>query len=219
MTHSSQRRILLLAAAAAPLALSVCACAARDASTDNAASPGGAAPASFAALERAAGGRLGVCAIDTATGRRALHRADERFPFCSTFKGDARRGGARAKRRASRPAAAARDVRPVRSRQLLAGDRATRRHRHDGRRALRGDDPVQRQHGRERTDEADRRTGGGHGLCALDRRRHVPARSLGDRAEYRAAGRSSRHDDARGDGREPARARARRCVAGRAARS
>lgn len=86
MTHSSQRRILLLAAAAAPLALSVGACAARDAAVSDAASPVGAAPASFAALERAAGGRLGVCAIDTATGRRALHRADERFPFCSTFK-------------------------------------------------------------------------------------------------------------------------------------
>lgn len=41
---------------------------------------------SFAALEHAAGGRLGVCAIDSASGRRAQHRADERFPFCSTFK-------------------------------------------------------------------------------------------------------------------------------------
>ncbi|MCO8610672.1 PenA family class A beta-lactamase [Burkholderia multivorans] len=86
MTHSSQRRILLLAAATAPLALSLGACAARDAAVFDAASPVDAAPASFAALERAAGGRLGVCAIDTATGRRALHRADERFPFCSTFK-------------------------------------------------------------------------------------------------------------------------------------
>ncbi|MDN7999231.1 class A beta-lactamase PEN-A22 [Burkholderia multivorans] len=85
MTHSPQRRILLLAAATAPLALSLGACAARDATVSDAASPVG-LPASFAALERAAGGRLGVCAIDTATGRRALHRADERFPFCSTFK-------------------------------------------------------------------------------------------------------------------------------------
>ncbi|WP_186248848.1 MULTISPECIES: class A beta-lactamase, partial [unclassified Burkholderia] len=31
-------------------------------------------------------GRLGVCAIDTASGRRAEHRVNERFPFCSTFK-------------------------------------------------------------------------------------------------------------------------------------
>ncbi|MBU9376073.1 PenA family class A beta-lactamase [Burkholderia multivorans] len=86
MTHSPQRRILLLAAATAPLALSLGACAARDATVSDAASPVGASAASFAALERAAGGRLGVCAIDTATGRRALYRADERFPFCSTFK-------------------------------------------------------------------------------------------------------------------------------------
>ena len=33
-----------------------------------------------------AGGRLGVAAIDLATGRRLAHRADERFAFCSTFK-------------------------------------------------------------------------------------------------------------------------------------
>ncbi|NTX32273.1 PenA family class A beta-lactamase, partial [Burkholderia pyrrocinia] len=45
-----------------------------------------AAAATFAQLERDAGGRLGVCAIDTASGRRVAHRADERFPFCSTFK-------------------------------------------------------------------------------------------------------------------------------------
>ncbi|MCG0582107.1 PenA family class A beta-lactamase, partial [Burkholderia cenocepacia] len=37
-------------------------------------------------LERDAGGRLGVCAIDTASGRVIEHRAGERFPFCSTFK-------------------------------------------------------------------------------------------------------------------------------------
>ena len=33
-----------------------------------------------------AGGRLGVAAIDLATGRTLSHRADERFAFCSTFK-------------------------------------------------------------------------------------------------------------------------------------
>ncbi|KAB0638195.1 PEN family class A beta-lactamase, Bcc-type [Burkholderia latens] len=81
MTHSSQRRTLLLAAATAPLVLTVTACASPPAAAHDVASA-----ASFAALERAAGGRLGVCAIDTASGRRALHRADERFPFCSTFK-------------------------------------------------------------------------------------------------------------------------------------
>jgi beta-lactamase class A len=39
-----------------------------------------------AALERENGGRLGVAIIDTASGRRAAWRGDERFPLCSTFK-------------------------------------------------------------------------------------------------------------------------------------
>lgn len=38
------------------------------------------------ALEDKSGGRLGVCAIDTATGRILSHRGDERFAMCSTFK-------------------------------------------------------------------------------------------------------------------------------------
>jgi beta-lactamase class A len=42
--------------------------------------------ASFAALERSVGGRLGVAAVDTARGTRVSYRADERFPMCSTFK-------------------------------------------------------------------------------------------------------------------------------------
>jgi beta-lactamase class A len=37
-------------------------------------------------IEQESGGRLGVAVLDTATGARALHRADERFPMCSTFK-------------------------------------------------------------------------------------------------------------------------------------
>lgn len=85
MTYSSQRRTLLLAAATAPLVLTVNACASRQATVAGTASVTAAA-SSLAALERAAGGRLGVCAIDTATGRRVQHRADERFAFCSTFK-------------------------------------------------------------------------------------------------------------------------------------
>jgi beta-lactamase class A len=40
----------------------------------------------IAALEKRQGGRLGVAAWDTATGHRLLHRADERFAMCSTFK-------------------------------------------------------------------------------------------------------------------------------------
>jgi beta-lactamase class A len=37
-------------------------------------------------LEQRAGGRLGVAALDTGNGRTIAHRADERFPMCSTFK-------------------------------------------------------------------------------------------------------------------------------------
>ncbi|MGF6525259.1 class A beta-lactamase [Variovorax sp. PvP013] len=37
-------------------------------------------------IEAAAGARLGVALLDTATGQRVGHRADERFPMCSTFK-------------------------------------------------------------------------------------------------------------------------------------
>lgn len=44
------------------------------------------AQAQLAALEQAAGGRLGVAALHTGSGARIAHRADERFPMCSTFK-------------------------------------------------------------------------------------------------------------------------------------
>lgn len=40
----------------------------------------------LAELERRNGGRLGVAALDTASGRRVGHRTDEIFPLCSTFK-------------------------------------------------------------------------------------------------------------------------------------
>ncbi len=40
----------------------------------------------FAELESRFGGRLGVSALNTATGERINYRADERFPMCSTFK-------------------------------------------------------------------------------------------------------------------------------------
>ncbi|HDR9128448.1 TPA: class A beta-lactamase [Burkholderia vietnamiensis] len=41
----------------------------------------------LAEIERRSGGRLGVFAIDTGSGRTLGHRADERFLMCSTFKG------------------------------------------------------------------------------------------------------------------------------------
>lgn len=37
-------------------------------------------------IEGTVGGRVGVYALDTATGRSLVHRADERFAMCSTFK-------------------------------------------------------------------------------------------------------------------------------------
>jgi len=40
----------------------------------------------FAELEKQHGGRLGVAALDTATGQQMAHRSGERFPLCSTFK-------------------------------------------------------------------------------------------------------------------------------------
>lgn len=40
----------------------------------------------LAAVEAAAGGRLGVAARDTGTGATLRYRAEERFAFCSTFK-------------------------------------------------------------------------------------------------------------------------------------
>ena len=51
-------------------------------------SPARPAVPDFSAIEAALGpgGRLGVAALDTGTGRRLVHRADERFALCSTFK-------------------------------------------------------------------------------------------------------------------------------------
>jgi len=40
----------------------------------------------FIRIEASIGARLGVAVLDTRDGRQAGHRADERFPLCSTFK-------------------------------------------------------------------------------------------------------------------------------------
>ena len=40
----------------------------------------------FAALEKSSGGRLGICILDTQSGKYIGHRIDERFAMCSTFK-------------------------------------------------------------------------------------------------------------------------------------
>lgn len=76
MTHSAQRRSLLAAVGA--LALSpLFAIAAPKAA---------AAETRLADLEKTLDGRLGLFALDTGNGAQLTHRADERFPFCSTFK-------------------------------------------------------------------------------------------------------------------------------------
>jgi beta-lactamase class A len=41
---------------------------------------------SIADIEAKVGGRIGVAAVDTATGARLAHRGDDRFAMCSTFK-------------------------------------------------------------------------------------------------------------------------------------
>lgn len=43
-------------------------------------------PQRFAEIERGLGGAIGVCAIDTETGRACAHRGEERFAMASTFK-------------------------------------------------------------------------------------------------------------------------------------
>ena len=43
-------------------------------------------PPGIAALEAELGGRIGLMALDTGTGTRLAHRADERFSMASTFK-------------------------------------------------------------------------------------------------------------------------------------
>lgn len=43
-------------------------------------------PQQVADLEKTSGGRIGVYALDTDTGKFAGHREDQRFPMCSTFK-------------------------------------------------------------------------------------------------------------------------------------
>ncbi len=44
-------------------------------------------PSAIADIEKRYGGRLGVFAVDTGSGRTLAYRADERFLMCSTFKG------------------------------------------------------------------------------------------------------------------------------------
>jgi beta-lactamase class A len=50
------------------------------------AAPASAGSSALAGIEARVGGRVGVFAVDTGSGRQLAHRADERFAMCSTFK-------------------------------------------------------------------------------------------------------------------------------------
>jgi beta-lactamase class A len=52
----------------------------------SAASLRGDPPNQIAAVESRLGGRIGVAALDSGSGKRVDYRADQRFPMCSTFK-------------------------------------------------------------------------------------------------------------------------------------
>jgi beta-lactamase class A len=80
MNRFLTRRTALIGAAALLPALSTRGV--RATSTDSLAVPNG----QIAAIEQRSGGRLGVAALDTGSGRHLEHRADERFALCSTFK-------------------------------------------------------------------------------------------------------------------------------------
>ncbi|MFT4173335.1 MAG: class A beta-lactamase [Rhodocyclaceae bacterium] len=79
MSHSPHRRALILAGSALPLSLLSPAWASAPATPPS-------ATARLAMLEASEGGRLGVSAIDTGSGRRVDYRSNERFAMCSTFK-------------------------------------------------------------------------------------------------------------------------------------
>ncbi len=79
MRHSPARRTLLLGAASVVVA-------GADIPWGSGARAATGAEDLLASLESEVGGRLGVMALETADGAEVSHRADERFPFCSTFK-------------------------------------------------------------------------------------------------------------------------------------
>jgi beta-lactamase class A len=78
MPHCSRRSFLAGLAAAAPLGVRAAPLSAEERLD--------AANKRLAWIEEREGGRLGVAIIDTQTSWTLEHRADERFPMCSTFK-------------------------------------------------------------------------------------------------------------------------------------
>ncbi|MFF7363206.1 class A beta-lactamase [Streptomyces sp. NPDC008125] len=88
-SRPSRRSLLTLAGAAGAATLLAAGTAHATGSPEAGAARGGTAdPARDAlrALEREHGARVGAYARNLATGRTVAHRADERFPLCSTFK-------------------------------------------------------------------------------------------------------------------------------------
>lgn len=79
MSHGSRRAFLAGLAAGS---LVICARAAGSGAEDRLSR----ANDHLAAIEHREGGRLGVAVLDAGSGAKLLHRADERFPMCSTFK-------------------------------------------------------------------------------------------------------------------------------------
>ena len=77
--HRESRRSFLAALVATTASLHVRAARSADARTDL-------ANKRLAEIEAREGGRLGVFVRDTGSGATIAHRADERFPMCSTFK-------------------------------------------------------------------------------------------------------------------------------------
>lgn len=87
MNFSSNRRTLLQAISTLPLAIALSARGSEPVSTTSASSADAErARSQLVELERSAGGRLGVCGLDTGSNQQIQYRAGERFPFCSTFK-------------------------------------------------------------------------------------------------------------------------------------
>lgn len=78
-------RRLLLAGGAATL-LSACAPPVIQHAAPALWTPPASVKAQLDAIEARVGGRLGICALDTATARRIMHRETERFAMCSSFK-------------------------------------------------------------------------------------------------------------------------------------
>ena len=85
-TNFSRRHLLALVPAGIAAGVLLVGCKQEEDGTAAPAPTPEAAADALAALEKSAGGRLGVALLDSATGRTSGHRMGERFAMCSTFK-------------------------------------------------------------------------------------------------------------------------------------